>query len=496
MKGRKRSPKPQPRTRVIPARVNLLAILAMLALTYRADTVAVDFPPASDKATVVAHGRFDLVSVLRPRKEPERVIIWLADTTLPAAQRQRDAQALRDDGAMVAIVDTQRLVAAVKADSDPDDACAFSVGDIENFSRFLQAYFHLPTYRLPILIGDGAASALAYAIAAQSPEHLLAGLIANGLCPATVPPHLICGPGVVASQAAIQPAPLFLPFLLAPQPAPAPCSRESQSHFANGIHTARVIARLRDGRWQPGLRAAVRSLGAQPDISLPPPPADLKALPIIEVNTDEDDEENRLSDHSSTFAIFISGDGGWAGIDKAVAERLAEAGIPVVGLDSLRYFWSRRNPGEFATDLDRIARFYQQRWKRNRIIFVGFSQGADVLPAALNHLSQDTRAITRMIVLLSLGKNADYEFHLSNWVVGDNTGIPIAPDLAKLPTANTFCIYGVDDDDSICPTLAAEYHRIGLPGDHHFNGDYPLLARIILGQLLNQSHQTKTATPH
>ena len=481
--------------RAISACARALSILSLLSAgSGCADSKAANrTAPPPGQETLLSHGRFNQVTVLRPPQEPARIIIWLAGSTIPAAQRQLSAQTLRDDGALVAIVDTQHLVTAIQADADPDDLCPFSVGDIENFSRFVQAYYHLPTYRLPILIGDGEGSALAYAIAAQSPEHLLAGLVTDGLCPTTLTPHLICGPGIVASQATIQPAPLFLPFLLAPATATPQCSPENTVHFANSIHAARTIKRLVNGQWLPGLRAAVRSLGAQPDISLPPPPADLKGLPIIEVNIDDDEESEKMnSDHADTFAIFVSGDGGWAGIDKEVAERLAETGIPVVGVDSLRYFWSRRSPSEFATDLDRLARFYQQRWQRKRIIFVGFSQGADVLPSALNHLSQDTRAMTRMIVLMSLGKQADYEFHVSNWVVSDHSGLPIAPDIEKLPVATTLCIYGVDDDDSICPTLPSEYHRIGLPGDHHFNDDYRLLSRMILGQLMNQRHQAQS----
>jgi type IV secretory pathway VirJ component len=35
------------------------------------------------------------------------------------------------------------------------------------------------------------------------------------------------------------------------------------------------------------------------------------------------------------FAIVMTGDGGWASLDKAIAASLAEAGVPVVGWSSL-----------------------------------------------------------------------------------------------------------------------------------------------------------------
>ena len=44
------------------------------------------------------------------------------------------------------------------------------------------------------------------------------------------------------------------------------------------------------------------------------------------------------------MAVVYSGDGGWRDIDKDIAGRLQEKGVPVVGVDSLRYFWSEKTP--------------------------------------------------------------------------------------------------------------------------------------------------------
>jgi hypothetical protein len=43
-------------------------------------------------------------------------------------------------------------------------------------------------------------------------------------------------------------------------------------------------------------------------------------------------------------AFLISGDGGWGSFDQAVAENLAERGIPVVGLDAIKYFRTLKTP--------------------------------------------------------------------------------------------------------------------------------------------------------
>ncbi|WP_218185507.1 virulence factor family protein, partial [Stenotrophomonas pictorum] len=199
-------------------------------------------------------------------------------------------------------------------------------------------------------------------------------------------------------------------------------------------------------------------------------------LPLVEVPAPGQDD---------TFAVFVSGDGGWAGLDKDVAGALAAAGIPVVGLDSLRYFWSRRTPAGFATDLDRIAQHYARQWKRPRLLLIGFSQGADVLPAAINHLPPASQAMLEMTVLMSPGSTASYEFHVSNWLGGDDdAGLPIAPEMRALPAARTLCLYGQEDAGALCPKLPANsISVVKLPGDHHFEGDYEGLAKVILRRL-------------
>jgi type IV secretory pathway VirJ component len=185
-----------------------------------------------------------------------------------------------------------------------------------------------------------------------------------------------------------------------------------------------------------------------------------------------------------TLAIFVSGDGGWAGLDKDVAAALSEGGVSVVGVDSLRYFWTERTPAGFARDLERIARHYGTQWQRKRLVLVGFSQGADVLPAAINQLDPATRDTVAMIGLMSVGRTADYEFHVSNWLGGSGGGLPIAPEIARLPADRTLCLYGQDDGDALCPELpAGQATIIALPGDHHFKGDYDRLAKTLLEYL-------------
>ncbi|AZR23632.1 virulence factor [Xanthomonas vasicola] len=422
----------------------------------------------------VSHGRFEQVPVLMPKGEPQRVVIWLAGAG-NAAKRQAQAESLRADGAMVAVVDTAHLYAVLRK---AGGTCPFSVGDVENFSRYMQAFYHIPTYRLPLLVGDGDGAALAYAIAAQSKPHVLAGVLTDGLCPTNVSNQAICQPGVSPGTNTLLPLPLQIPWVLAASQDKR-CPAAAEEGFLKQVPQARTFRRSAKGDILPGLRAAVRSLGEQKGVALPPPPGGLADLPVVELPAKPDGDSD-----DDTFVIFVSGDGGWAGLDEEVADALAAQGIPVVGLDSLRYFWTERTPQGFADDLDRIARIYAQRWDRQRVVLIGFSQGADVLPAAINKLPAATKQNLRMTALLSVGKLADYEFHVSNWLGSDDEGLPIAPEVQRLPAGTTVCIYGQDDDDALCPILPANVaKRVALPGDHHFKGDYTTLAKTIMDQM-------------
>lgn len=81
-----------------------------------------------------------------------------------------------------------------------------------------------------------------------------------------------------------------------------------------------------------------------------PLPASIAGLPLVTLAA-----QGKPRD---LLAVILSGDGGWAEIDRELASRLAAAGIEVAGLNSLRYFWTPRNPETAAADLERILRHF------------------------------------------------------------------------------------------------------------------------------------------
>jgi type IV secretory pathway VirJ component len=181
------------------------------------------------------------------------------------------------------------------------------------------------------------------------------------------------------------------------------------------------------------------------------------------------------------FAVMLSGDGGWAGIDKEVAAALAADGIPVVGLDSLRYFWTPRTPEGLAADLDRIVNTYAALLSKSRVMLIGYSQGADVLPFALNRVKPETRARIALAAILGMSEHALFEFHMTNWIADDNSGPATLPEVNRISGIPVLCIYGEEETDSLCPHLDPRAVTIvKLKGGHHFDGNYASLAQTIL----------------
>jgi len=208
--------------------------------------------------------------------------------------------------------------------------------------------------------------------------------------------------------------------------------------------------------------------------SAPSTPKSLGNLPVIEIKA--------TGPETDTFAIIISGDGGWAGLDKEVGAVLVAKGVPVIGVDSLRYFWTARTPDSTAADLDRIIRYYAAQLNKKRVVLIGYSQGADVLPFIATRLPRESRALVTLAAGIGLSEHAAFEFHLANWVSNGQEGPETLPEVAKINGIPFLCIYGADDKDAICQKLekTPSARVVKLPGGHHFNGNYGLLAEQIL----------------
>ena len=453
----------------------------LLGLVMSAMTVSCSHSPTD----MITHGRFTNVTVYAPSGRVREVVLFLSGDGGWQLDTDRMARVLQQHGALVVGIDEPALLASFVAEKS---ACFFPDGDLENLSHYIQAYYRLPTYITPVMGGYSAGATLAYATAAQAPPGLFAGVLTLGFTPEYETTKPFCkGEGVHFTHRtdgkglSLLPDPKFaLRWVDVHGSADTVCPAEDAAAFIRRIHTAQ-ISLVRDvehdfavpRQWTAPLNSALDAVTSGVTTHQPRAPLTLKDLPLIEV-------PQTGAGNDDAFAVLLSGDGGWAGIDKEVARALAERGIPVVGWDTLRYFWSARTPQGVARDLERTLQYYATAWNRRHALVIGYSQGADVLPFAVNRLPEAARRMIQTTTLLGLGRNAAFEFHLANWV-GPASGLPILPEYQKLSRANTVCVFGTGDKDSLCSDFSPGTPGIAeLTGGHHFDGDYDALARLIL----------------
>jgi type IV secretory pathway VirJ component len=373
--------------------------------------------------------------------------------------------------------------------------CCYPPGDFENLSKYLQQKLRLPEYHTPVIVGYSSGATLAYTLLAQAPHGTFTGAISMGFCPDLPVVKPFCRQnGLEWKMSAngknmlFEPcASLATPWIAFQGQVDQVCSPVEVDSFVAKCGSSRTVRLDRVGHgfsveknWVPQFRASFDSIIAIQKKTAPAPPHDaaVSDLPIIELPAD--------TGSSDRFAVILSGDGGWAGIDKGIAGALASEGIPVAGFNSLQYFWKVRTPEEMSRDLDRIISHYAVAWKRKRCIVIGYSFGADVLPFMAAKLPAATLERISMFAFLGLSSRTDFQFHLTDWL---GTGAapsskPVLPEIEKLKGRPMLYIYGTDEKDNLSSSIDRKAVKvIPIEGGHHFGGNYRMLADSILASV-------------
>ena len=437
------------------------------------------------------HGRFGTLHIYRPATEARDFVIFLSGDGGWNPGVIAMAERLQNQGAIVVGVDIPHYLGALEK---AGEKCVSPDVDLENLSRYLQSKLGIQRYLQPTLVGYSSGATLAYAVLAESPEGLFKGALSLGFCPDLGLVKPVCkGSGIEASvrrdAKGVQTGVDFLPAKKlagrwialqgeTDQVCPSPATQKFISKVPGGemVSLPKVGHGHSVGRnWLPQYdEAYARITAAAPSKGVSPLADSVADLPLSVVDA-------HPGTSSPYFAVFLSGDGGWVGLDRGVADELAARGIPVVGWDSLRYFWSARTPAGAAADLDRVLGHYAGIWGKSRALLVGYSQGADTLPFMVNRLPAATRSTVALTALLGLSDSALFEFHVANWIGDPGGGLPTAPELARWSGSPYLCLYGEKDADAVCAQITGKGGTAQkLSGGHHFGGNYgELAARII-----------------
>jgi len=481
------------------ARSALLALAA--ALAWAAAPSAYGAPPAAAPAASAQHptaapqdsralqtGRFGTVHVYSPTGPPQSVAIFVSGDGGWELGVINMARALRAMGALVIGVNVQEYFASLRRTAQRADAhCQMIAADFESLSHQVQKQLGLREYHVPVLVGYSSGATVVYATLVQSPPGTFAGALSLGFCADQdfAGAALCPGNGLRYTQNA-QHALVFEPAANLKQPWLAlqgqqdqVCDAQAAEEFTAQVAGGALVKLPLVGHgfsvernWMPQFRAAYAQLAARPPVAAGAV-AGIGDLPLQEVHA---------AGGAAEFALLLTGDGGWAGLDQELAARLAAKGIPTVALNSLKYFWSARTPEQTAGDVTRVLRHYLVAWHAQRVLLIGYSFGADVLPFVVNRLPPEVRAQVASVSLLGLDAHASFEIHLADWVSDTDAGPATRPELEALKEMPILCIYGEGEADSICPQLTAGHiTREQVGKGHHFSGEYALLADRILG---------------
>jgi type IV secretory pathway VirJ component len=371
--------------------------------------------------------------------------------------------------------------------------CWYPAGDLETLSHAAQKRLGLTDYHAPVLVGYSSGATLVYAALAAAPPTTFAGGVSLGFCADLDIARPVCR---AAGWSPTYDEKKHLSWLPAVKALPRPwyvlhgkqdqvCAPEQVRAFVSSIGNAHLVELDGTGHgfgkpahWaQPfddALDAIWRSApGAHPK----PAPANFAATEQRLVTLGLPLEYRWPRVDASAWILFFSGDGGWASLDEAVAQDLAQRDIAVVGVSSLRYFWREKPPGQVAADLRRLISVV------GRPVFLGgYSFGAEVVPVALRDWPAADRSTIEGLALVAPGPSASFEIDPLDWLrtPPEDPATRVAPAVRELRLP-TLCVQGSEDTESACGALpnAPPFHVVRLPGSHHFDGNYAAVGDTI-----------------
>lgn len=437
-------------------------------------------------------GRFGKVTLYYQSPHPSNVVLFVSGDggwNLGVVDMARELSSL--DSLVVGVDINHYLIGLAKS----NERCTYPAADFELLSKFVQKKLDFSRYVTPVLVGYSSGATLVYATLVQAPSNTFRGAISLGFCPDLPLTKPLCRgsdlewePGPKGKGYSFLPATaLEVPWIALQGIIDRVCDPNATENYVKKVKKGEIVILPKVGHgfsvpknWLPQFKEAFSRLVETKEASLQPPQVEeLRDLPLVEIPASGEGKD--------VMAVHISGDGGWGVTDRGIGNLLAGQGIPVVGLNSLQYFWTRRTPDGTAKDLERIVRYYLALWKKDKMILIGYSQGADVVPFMINRLPEDLRSRVQFLVLLGPDRTVDFEFHLTDWL-GDftrDTSTPVLPEVRKLSGMKIFCFYASGDEkDTLCKDLDPDLAKvITLEGGHRIRGNYGPVAETILREV-------------
>lgn len=200
-----------------------------------------------------------------------------------------------------------------------------------------------------------------------------------------------------------------------------------------------------------------------------------KHLPIIESKTDAD---------LDYYVILLTGNGGWRKLVQSITLYLNQKDVSVVAINTKKYLLSRKSPGQICCDLETLIDRYNSKWKGKKVVMMGYSMGAEVLPFAVNCMNNQYKQKINDLILIAPGLSATFKVKLRDYYWEVNEGEDIYSELKRMNKVKTYVICD-DTKFSIChKNLDGVVDYDFLSGGHHFGRDFNTLSELV-GKRLN-----------
>ncbi len=436
-------------------------------------------------AETLDYGLFGTLHLSRPSGAIAHAVLLFSDKQGWTPRQDELGAALAQQGAFVVGID---LPAYLKRMESIKEKCSYPAGHVEEVAHWIERHEGLSNYSYPLVVGDGAGATFAYAMTAQAPAGTFEGLLTLGWDSSLRLPKAFC-PGDAGAMTATGDGGFRIvpvaksPLIWLPQPfargaringlgAPLATAWHALGALLPPLADAAPGSALgtRYARWRQRQNAAATAL--------PDDVADLPLTEIAPLAKPSPGEPHRI-------AIIVTGDGGWAGLDRGIADALTAQGIRVIGFSTLKFFWHKQTPDAAAEAIARVIAHYGKSDPSARFVLIGYSFGASLVPVVVNRLPEAARARVDGGVMISPDDTAVFEIHVGDWFgsTRHDDALPLGPEIAasKVPLV---CVHGADEDDSFClKPQPAQVRVVDLPGGHHYDGDYAALGALIVHSL-------------
>jgi type IV secretory pathway VirJ component len=442
------------------------------------------------------YGAFGKVAIYLPDQVPDAFVVFVSGDGGWNEGVVDMAKNIVDQGAMVAGIDIRHYFKSIRS---LKSKCYYPAGDLEELSLTIQKKYKFNQYLKPILVGYSSGATLVYGALAQAPANTFKGAISLGFCPDIETDKTLCNGSGLTTHVLKEGKSYYLepclhlsaPFIALHGMIDQVCSYPDTKKYMDDLPMGELVSLPKVGHgfsvtknWLPQFVEAYQKVLKEPD--------------YVEKITEKNKllESQHLVPLNSTLplvlvpssrkenlplAFFISGDGGWTSFDQSVCEKLAEKGIPVVGLDAQKYFWNEKQPKEASDKITNAVEYYMQQWNRKSFVLVGYSFGACVTPFIANNFSVPLKEILKGVFCFSPDETCDFEIHISDMLNFKNhEKYDVLRELEKIRSLNPVCIFGNDEDIELRNHFSVAGARVELlPGNHHYDNDYSAVETVI-----------------